>query len=78
MNPGGLVGGKDNGNKMGEGYGLRLSINNGNGAINRVSSQSLAEVYDSYYDKRESNATQSVYMSAYSGSSATIYNDTRS
>lgn len=43
---------------------MRLGVNNG--AVNRVSSQSLADVYDSYYDgsKRMSNMRESTYIEA--------------
>lgn len=54
--------GKGNSSEGGEGYGMRLGVNNG--AVNRVSSQSLADVYDSYYDgsKRMSNMEESTYI----------------
>lgn len=43
---------------------MRLGVNNG--AVNRASSQSLADVYDSYYDgsKRMSNMRESTYIGA--------------
>lgn len=43
---------------------MRLGVNNV--AVNRVSSQSLADVYDSYYDgsKRMSNMRDSTYIEA--------------
>lgn len=43
---------------------MRLGVNNG--AVNRASSQSLADVYDSYYDgsKRMSNMRESTYIEA--------------
>lgn len=55
----------------GEGYGMRLGVNNG--AVNRVSSQSLADVYDSYYDgsKRMSNVRESTYI----GTTSSAYDD---
>lgn len=50
----------------GEGaYGAQLGVNSG--AVNRASSQSLADVYDSYYDgsKRMSNVRESTYVSPF-------------
>lgn len=43
---------------------MRLGVNNG--VVNRASSQSLADVYDSYYDgsKRMSNMRESTYIEA--------------
>lgn len=53
------------------GEGMRLGVNNG--AVNRVSSQSLADVYDSYYDgsKRMSNVRESTYI----GTTSSAYDD---